>query len=74
MNTVVLEVRSFKEALADAERAMKTWRAEREARISFATQELLWEVLTGKRWELLTTEQAHAPDFQQPASPPFAGR
>jgi predicted transcriptional regulator len=53
MNTVVLEVRSFKETLADASRAMKTGRAEREARISFATPELLWEVLTAKRWELL---------------------
>ena len=53
MNTVVLEVRSLKETLADAARAMKTRRAEREARISFATPELLWEVLTAKRWELL---------------------
>ena len=53
MNTVVLEVRSLKETLADTARAMKSGRAEREARISFATSELLWEVLTAKRWELL---------------------
>lgn len=53
MNTVVLEVRSLAGTLADASRAMKTGRAEREARISFATPELLWEVLTAKRWELL---------------------
>jgi predicted transcriptional regulator len=53
MNTVVLEVRSLAETLADAARAMKTDRAEREARISFATPELLWQVLTAKRWELL---------------------
>jgi predicted transcriptional regulator len=53
MNTVVLEVRSLRETLADAVRAMKTGRAEREARISFATPELLWEVLTAKRWQLL---------------------
>ena len=53
MNTVVLEVRSLAESLADAARAMKTGRAEREARISFATPELLWQVLTAKRWELL---------------------
>ena len=52
MNTVVLEVRSLAETLADAARAMKTGRAEREAR-SFATPELLWQVLTAKRWELL---------------------
>jgi predicted transcriptional regulator len=53
MNTVVLEVRSLKETLVDTARAMKTRRAEREARISFATPELLWDVLTAKRWELL---------------------
>jgi predicted transcriptional regulator len=53
MNTVVLEVRSLKETLDDASRTMRTGRREREARISFATPELLWEVLTAKRWELL---------------------
>ncbi len=53
MHTVVLEVRSLEETLADAARTMKARRAEREARISFATPELLWEVLTAKRWELL---------------------
>jgi predicted transcriptional regulator len=52
---VVLEVRSLNETLAVASRAMKTARAEREARISFATPELLWEVLTAKRWEPLKT-------------------
>ncbi len=53
MKTVILEVRSLKETLADATRAMETGRAETEARIGFATPELLWEVLTAKRWELL---------------------
>src|SRR5438477_2664132 len=53
MNTVVLEVRSLAQNLADASRAMKTGRAKREARIGFATPELLWQVLTAKRWELL---------------------
>lgn len=53
MRTVVLEVRSLAETLADASRAMKTGRGEREARIAFATPELLWKVLTAKRWELL---------------------
>jgi predicted transcriptional regulator len=32
---------------------MVTGRAEREAHIGFASPELLWKVLTGKRWELL---------------------
>ena len=53
MNTVVLEVRSLEDTLADISRAMKTGRAKPEARISFATPELLWDVLTAKRWELL---------------------
>jgi predicted transcriptional regulator len=53
VNTVVLEVRSLRETLGDAARAMKTGRAESEVRMSFATSELLWEVLTAKRWELL---------------------
>ena len=53
MNTVVLEVRSLKETLADASQAMKTGRRKSEVHISFATPELLWEVLTAKRWELL---------------------
>lgn len=55
MSTVVLEVRSLAETLADAAGAMKTGRVESEARIGFATPELLWEVLTAKRWELLKT-------------------
>ena len=55
MKIVVLEVRSLADTLADASRAMKSDRAEREARIGFATPELLWQVLTAKRWELLKT-------------------
>ena len=31
----------------------KTGKPERSARIGFATPELLWQVLTAKRWELL---------------------
>ena len=53
MKTVVLEVRSLSEALDGAVRAMKTGRADREARIGFASPELLWQVLTARRWELL---------------------
>ena len=53
MKTVVLEVRSLEDTLAGALRAMKAGRAERAAHISFATPELLWQVLTAKRWELL---------------------
>ena len=31
----------------------KTGKPQKSARISFATPELLWQVLTAKRWELL---------------------
>lgn len=53
MNTVILEVRSLAETLADASRTMKSGRGNSEARIGFASPELLWQVLTAKRWELL---------------------
>lgn len=53
MNTVVLEVRSLAKTLSDVSRAAKTGRGDREARIAFAAPELLWQVLTAKRWELL---------------------
>jgi predicted transcriptional regulator len=53
MNTVVLEVRSLQETLSDAAYAMNHAIAEDETHISFATPELLWAVLTAKRWEIL---------------------
>ena len=53
MSTVVLEVRSLTETLGAAARVMETGQGESDARISFATPELLWKVLTAKRWELL---------------------
>ncbi len=39
--------------MADFTRAWKTGKPQKSARISFATPELLWRVLTAKRWELL---------------------
>lgn len=53
MSTVVLEVRSLSESLAEVARAMARDEPEAEARISFASPELLWDVLTSRRWELL---------------------
>jgi len=53
MKTVTLEVRPPAEAMADFVQAWKTGKAQRAARIGFATPELLWKVLTAKRWELL---------------------
>ena len=55
MNTVILDVRDPRDAANDFVRAWKTGKPERPARISFASPELLWKVLTAKRWELLKT-------------------
>lgn len=53
MKTVTLDVRSPSDAMTDFVQAWKTGKPQRSARISFATPELLWQVLTAKRWELL---------------------
>jgi len=53
VKTVTLDVRTPGESLAHFVRVWKSGKAERSARISFATPELLWKVLTAKRWELL---------------------
>lgn len=53
MKTVVLEVRSPEKTMANFVQSWKTGKPERSARISFATPELLWQVLSAKRWELL---------------------
>lgn len=53
MKTVTLDVRAPSDSMADFGRAWKTGEPEKSARISFATPELLWKVLTAKRWALL---------------------
>lgn len=53
MKTVTLEVKAPKVAMADFSAAWKSGKAARDARIAFSTPELLWKVLTAKRWELL---------------------
>ena len=53
MKIVILDVRPPADSMADFVRVWKTGKAARSARISFATPELLWQVLTAKRWELL---------------------
>jgi predicted transcriptional regulator len=50
---VILEVRPPREAMAGFVNAWKTHKPEKSARITFASPELLWQVLTAKRWELL---------------------
>ena len=53
MKTVVLDVATSAEAAEDFIRTWETGQGDASARISFATPELLWKVLTAKRWELL---------------------
>ena len=53
MRTVTLDVRAPGETMKDFVRVWKGGRTEKSARISFASPELLWKVLTAKRWELL---------------------
>lgn len=53
MKTVTLDVRTPDSAIQDFVRVWHSGKAEKSARISFATPELLWKVLTAKRLELL---------------------
>ena len=59
MKTVTLEVASREEV---TRRALEAFRGKRQrARISFATAELLWKVLTAKRWEVLKAMTGQGP-------------
>lgn len=53
MKTLTLDVRTPGDTMTDFVNTWKTGKPEKSARISFATPELLWRVLTPKRWELL---------------------
>lgn len=53
MKTVTLEVRAPDDAMAGFVQSWKTGKPQQFAHIGFATPELLWKVLTAKRWELL---------------------
>jgi predicted transcriptional regulator len=53
MKTVTLDVRSPADSMADFVQAWNTGKPQKTARISFASPELLWQVLTAKRWALL---------------------
>jgi predicted transcriptional regulator len=53
VKTLTLDIRDPSDALDDFAAAWKRGKAKQSARISFASPELLWQVLTAKRWELL---------------------
>jgi predicted transcriptional regulator len=60
MKTVTLDVRTLADTLEDVAEAMETLTPS-EPRISFETPELLWKVLTAKRWEILRTMTGAGP-------------
>jgi len=53
MNTLTLDVAGLEDALVAFKAAWTSGHAETGARISFASPELLWRVLTESRWQLL---------------------
>jgi predicted transcriptional regulator len=53
MKTLTLDVATSTEAMAEFVKSWKTNEPEPCARISFASPELLWKVLTAKRREIL---------------------
>jgi predicted transcriptional regulator len=53
MKTVTLDIRAPEKSMEDFVRNWKSGKPGKSARISFSSPELLWKVLTAKRWELL---------------------
>ncbi|OIP08134.1 MAG: DNA-binding protein [Rhodocyclales bacterium CG17_big_fil_post_rev_8_21_14_2_50_68_7] len=49
----MLDVRAAREGMGAFADAWNSGKGRRSARIGFATPELLWKVLSAKRWELL---------------------
>ena len=70
MKTVILEVRSPEEGMAEFAQAWKSGKPHRAARIGFATPELLWKVLSAKRWELLKALCGAGPGFHPRSGTP----
>jgi predicted transcriptional regulator len=61
MKTVTLDVRTAADSMADFVQTWKSGKSQKSARISFASPELLWQVLTAKRWELLKALRGAGP-------------
>jgi predicted transcriptional regulator len=61
MAIVTFDVRSLEDSLADFSRVWKAGTGDPAPRISFATPELLWGVLTAKRWALLKAMTGQGP-------------
>ncbi len=61
MNIVTLDLATLEDGLAAVKAAWDSGEAEASARISFAAPELLWRVLTAKRWDLLKAMTGQGP-------------
>ena len=61
MHTVTLELGSPETALDAFRKAWTTGQGEETAHISFAAPELLWKLLTAKRWDLLKAMTGQGP-------------
>lgn len=61
MSTVVLEIRSLDDALTGVAKAARGGKGAGVARISFASVELLWKVLTANRWGVLRAMVGRGP-------------
>ncbi|MBI5329665.1 MAG: DNA-binding protein [Betaproteobacteria bacterium] len=53
MNTVRLEVKPLADVLSETAKSMESGVPAANARIAFASTDLLWQVLTAKRWDIL---------------------
>ena len=53
MRTVTLDIGGLEAGLEAFRQAWKLGQPDEEARISFASPDLLWKLMTAKRWELL---------------------
>jgi predicted transcriptional regulator len=53
VKTVILDVRNPADAMTEFVQGWRSGKPQKAGRISFAAPELLWAVLTAKRWELL---------------------
>lgn len=60
MKTITIDIRPLADTLGDF---TQTWKSGKTTapRISFESPELLFKVLSGKRWELLNTMPARVP-------------
>jgi predicted transcriptional regulator len=61
MRTVTLELSALSEGLAAFRDAWDGETTEDDARIGFASSDLLWKVLTAKRWEILRAMTGQGP-------------